>query len=694
MKRRLSMFVAAALLVAPLQLGAQSGNDLFQKALAKERAEGQLDAAIQLYEQVVREFAADRPLAARALLQIGRCYERLGKDGAQKAYDRLVRDYGDQRPAADEARDRLAVIGRASTQTTPSMRLVWTGPGVDTQGSPSPDGRYLSYVDFGENPNGDLAIRDVASGQSRRLTQGDSPTPGVEFAQGSVFSPDGRRIAYGWFKGDLVELRVTGTDRPRPRVLYRNAEAGYLEPAAWTPDGKFIVTVFETPAGAVQIGLVSAADGTRRVLKTLEWKWPGGLTVSPDGRFIAYAVSPEGSLNRDIYVLAVNGSREWPLVEHPSDDTAPLWTPDGSGVVFASDRSGSLDAWLVPVGESGPRGPAQIVKRNLGRGSPIGLTRDGALYYAVTANSTDIYLGTFDAGSGRASPGPSISERVVGASYGPDWSPDGTRVSYFSKRGVGGPGSSTIVVRSVADGTEHELVPRLQYFHRPRWAADGKALVAQGRGLRGPHGLYAIDARTGEIELLVKNELATFQAWSPDGRTLYYSSREGIFGLDVASRAHREIYRGDTGEKMVSPDGRLLAVQTLEAADGSATAIRLVPLTGGPARTLLSLRSPEKVTFFGGLTWTPDGRHVLFVKQSGQNRELWRVDATSGLSEPTGLSLPGLSYVRLHPDGRRLAYTAGKRQEEVWLIEHFLPARPPSPGLRRTGTGVATATRR
>src|SRR5687768_15963200 len=125
MKGHLSMFVAAALFVAPLQLGAQSGNDLFQKALAKERAEGQLEPAIQLYEQVVREFAADRPLAAKALLQIGRCYERLGKDGAQKAYDRVVRDYGDQRTMADEARARLAALAQTGIRRAgPAARQI------------------------------------------------------------------------------------------------------------------------------------------------------------------------------------------------------------------------------------------------------------------------------------------------------------------------------------------------------------------------------------------------------------------------------------------------------------------------------------------------------------------------------------------------------------------------------------------
>lgn len=49
------------------------GNDLFQKALSKERAEGQLDEAIALYERVVKEFATDRPLVTKALMQLGAC---------------------------------------------------------------------------------------------------------------------------------------------------------------------------------------------------------------------------------------------------------------------------------------------------------------------------------------------------------------------------------------------------------------------------------------------------------------------------------------------------------------------------------------------------------------------------------------------------------------------------------------------
>lgn len=112
---------------------AQSGNDLFQQALSKERAEGKLDEAIQIYERIAKEFSSDRALAARALLQLGRCYERLGRSEAQTAYERLVREYADQRAAADEARARLAELARArAPNVTVASHLVWSGDDVDT----------------------------------------------------------------------------------------------------------------------------------------------------------------------------------------------------------------------------------------------------------------------------------------------------------------------------------------------------------------------------------------------------------------------------------------------------------------------------------------------------------------------------------------------------------------------------------
>ena len=97
-----------------------SGHATFQQALAKERVDGNLQEAIKLYERVVTEFASDRALAAKALVQVGLCYEKLGRDEAVKAYERLVRDFADQEGAVAHAREQED--GRLEPQTGTGRR--------------------------------------------------------------------------------------------------------------------------------------------------------------------------------------------------------------------------------------------------------------------------------------------------------------------------------------------------------------------------------------------------------------------------------------------------------------------------------------------------------------------------------------------------------------------------------------------
>ena len=105
----------AVLIVLSLSLGsiaAQNGYDLFQKALAKERGEGNLEEAIALYKKVVEE-AKDKSLAAKAQLRIGICYEKLGKQEAQKAYQKVIDNYPKQTDTVKAAKEKLSVLLRA-----------------------------------------------------------------------------------------------------------------------------------------------------------------------------------------------------------------------------------------------------------------------------------------------------------------------------------------------------------------------------------------------------------------------------------------------------------------------------------------------------------------------------------------------------------------------------------------------------
>src|SRR5689334_18980364 len=111
-QRRTRMNSRALILCLALTVAeaADTGAELFQKAVIQERAAGNLEEAIKLYQRVAREFPTDRALAGKALVQAARCYEKLGQDKAVKLYEEVARNFGDQREIAATARERLAAI--------------------------------------------------------------------------------------------------------------------------------------------------------------------------------------------------------------------------------------------------------------------------------------------------------------------------------------------------------------------------------------------------------------------------------------------------------------------------------------------------------------------------------------------------------------------------------------------------------
>jgi len=117
-----------------------------------------------------------------------------------------------------------------------TTRQVWAGADADPLGAPSPDGRHLSFVDW---ETGDLAVRDMVTGNKRRLTNKGTWSESTAFALFSTVSPDGKQVAYAWFTNDLTwELRAVGIDGSGSHVLYRGDATEYVQPDAWSPDGK------------------------------------------------------------------------------------------------------------------------------------------------------------------------------------------------------------------------------------------------------------------------------------------------------------------------------------------------------------------------------------------------------------------------------------------------------------------------
>jgi Tol biopolymer transport system component len=680
---------------------AQSGHDLFQQALVKERAEGRLQEAIDLYDRIARTFPGDHALAAKALVQMGQCYEKLGKAEARKAYERVIRDYADQAEPLQVARTRLAALAKPPRHEM-AVRRIWSDPMVDNGGEISPDGRYLSFVDW---TTGDLAVRDLTTGQNRRLTNKGSWEESQEYAVYSCWSPDGREIAYDWWSlAHHNELRVVEMENARSRTLFKTADESFLETLDWSPDGREILvglsSTTDPQVGPMtnRLAAVAVADGTLRIIRAWDGLLPYDTGLSPDGRFILSSL-PAGKRGspRDVYALSWDGKDRTTLVDHPANDVAAGWSPDGRWVLFVSDRTGTPDLWMLPVQDGRPGGEAQLVKSGIGRMMGLGFDATGRYYYGTAPQSQDIFVIALDPATGRvASPPSRLVRRFEGQNDWPSYSRDGRSITYVSGRGSGvSTRFNVLCIRSLETGEEREYTTDFRRIVDPRFSADGKAVFVVAWPEGGRFGLYRFDAATGERSLVMQvGEGSSIEDYevSPDGKAIFYPCCEQaakvcrLLKRDLASGEDTEVYRGPYEESFtidLTPDGRTLALLCRQREDVNAErVIRVVAAAGGAPREVyhghLVRGSNAPINAF---EFTADGRSLLVPRKTTPSDEpgwtLLSIPIDGGTPQDLGLKMLRFSNLSARPDGREIVFGSRgteERNAEIWVIEDFLPA--------------------
>jgi Tol biopolymer transport system component len=658
----------------------QTADQLYEKALYLEEAKGEMQQAIDLYKEIINQYPGNRQVMAKALLHAGFCYEKLGLKEAQQAYQRVINDFGENKDEVSAARTRLAIINQAlnpSDKSAMVVRMFWKG---GDGGTVSPDGSYFAFPDW---DTGDLAIYEPTTGKKRHITNKGSWNVSDEFTEGCVISPEGNQIAYSWCdKNGLFDLRIIGKDGSDPRILYRSDEMSYIVPSDWSSDGRYILAAIYRKDNSVQIALISVPDGTVRVLKTSDWYHPGGKMIfSPDGRYIAYDMAAKDNANkRDIHIMNADGSLETPLVRHPADDNLLGWTPDGKRVLFSSDRSGIMSAWAIQVADGKPQGAPEVIKPDIGRMDPIGFTRDGSFYYSLGTSMIDILSFTYDPVTGKAIDQPApIIQRIVGSTIDPVWSPDGKFLAYILRPNVTyGFSPATLVIHILENGKEREISPALSAFGNLRWSPDGNFILSFGIDKNGDYGIYRIDVQTGAILPIVKGQVQ-HPVWSSDGKMILYVSEQTILAHDLETNEEKQLFKAvgkiSPANLTISPDGRQLAFSLSGTAPE--TSLMVMPVAGGSPREILQLKDPESIRsgWKGSVEWIADGRQILFVKaQKDRKDELWQISAEGGKPRNLGITNQGIiSQLRVHPDGKRVAFTNAKLGNDVWVIENFVP---------------------
>jgi Tol biopolymer transport system component len=552
------------------------------------------------------------------------------------------------------------------------MCLVMVGNGVRPQSVEAEQGQTRTLICSGADCDGQMLS---PTGKLMR--------PHVENGCCAHISPDGSRVAYtrrsGPFSRETAateEVIVAEIVGAKARMIYRGGDS-----YAWSADGKrMLIGVLppDQPANVANLLWVDIATGAVQKLPTTHANLDIAKT-SPDGRYIAFNASKDGDSEENVYVMASDGSGETLLSPSAAYQEPIGWTSDGKHLMYAQ-YGADVNLWAVPVANGRVQGPAFNMHMDFEKGTRLlGATHSGTIYYRALSSTSDIFTATMDPANGKVtSPPVPVPVGRTGANSLPRWAPDSRRLAYvwanppYTNQGEVG----EISIYSLDTGKEQRVAPQAKLRAAAFcWSADGQTILAS-------------TATTPRESETVRVSLGTSQLVPvfPGAPRFNLRSCAGDLVIGVAGTlkvrslqngSERDIYSFSQGQHppVLSHDGRNV-VFIVPAA--GAFALKLVSSNGGPARDLVTAKSPAELQNLWGAAWSPDDRFVYFASRpdSKSPYELMRIPAAGGTAESVGLKVDDLRELDIAPDGTRIAFSIGAvNRPEIWAIKGFLPTK-------------------
>ena len=347
-----------------------------------------------------------------------------------------------------------------------------------------PDGQHFLFFALGTPDTAGIFLGVLDSPDTHRLTMAD--TAGVYLAPYAGTGPAVASGESGWLlwvrAGTLVGQRLD---------LERQALTGApVTLADQVPFDSAVAISAVSVSAAGQVAYRTGGVGRRQ----LSWfdrsgKALGALgtpdesslmdpSVSPDGHWAAVSRTPEG--NTDIWLL--DGTRTSRLTIDAARDFFPIWSPDGSRIVFDSNRQGHRD--LYQKSSNGSGAEELLLESSLDKAANDWSPDGRFLLYSVFDPQTNSDLWVLPMEGDRT---PWVFLRTPFYETAGAFSPDGRWVAYMSNES----GRTEVYIRpfaaSTASGatanaaTGQWLVSTAGGMH-PRWRRDGKELYYIGPG--------------------------------------------------------------------------------------------------------------------------------------------------------------------------------------------------------------------
>ena len=203
----------------------------------------------------------------------------------------------------------------------------------------------------------------------------------------------------------------------------------------------------------------------------------------------------------------------------------------------------------------------------------------------------------------------------------PAWSPDSRQLAYVSFEND----VSTIFVQTLRTGNRIKVSSRAGINGAPAFSPDGRKLVLTLGGVDGNLDINILDLRTRELKRLTTNRaIDTEGTWSPDGRSIYFTSDRGgspqIYrvGIDGGSPERVTFDGSYNARPRLSPSGDRLAMVTLDRGNYR---IAVQDLDDGDVLVLSTGRQDESPSF------APNSDSLIYATRQGRDGVLEMVSA-------------------------------------------------------------------
>ena len=542
----------------------------------------------------------------------------------------------------------------------------------------SADGQWALFSRWGRAQR--LVSLKTEAADPERLKSGLDSVQNAAFCGSGLARYGQRGSANGWFLSSSASAPVEGI--PADAVLQCSSDAsivafyrsGAADQGIWAGHpGDFknyeipghVIGMAFSPKGDVLYGLGFRADGASSLLRIN--LATGALTtvatdldasplsssiaVSADGTKLYLALAGPGAPNNEqrhqpdaprwlkIYELdPATGSRHRVIQSANQDNFSPRIV---SGDLYWVRNSVHSSIAILPAqgGEA-----KELADGFLPMWSPDGHKISyvfGGWRRADWGLDLDTAVVKLDAEGKRVS-GPDILISGYHEDFPAAWSPDGHWIAYHSHRAktavpeYGSPDSTDDVYLRLADDV-HAPEIRLTDFGWETgpayWSPDGHTLIFSSWVKGGQPGIdkvwtITLDPRTGQVlhtdPLPLPSEIrsAQWQAWSPNGKSIALEDNQG----------------------------------------GANRSIWIVQSDGSHARKILEYKG----TTYDGLSWTPDGKAIVYGGLAEEGMQLFMVARDGGKPRQLTHVAGNLMHPMLSPDGRWIACTRIVQSQQIW----------------------------